>query len=206
MAGFKGKLLLPAAVAVWLTVGLAGCRGFFVKPTLSSITVTPATPSLQVGNTQQMIATGTNNDGSTKDLTNSATWTSSAPSFVSVTTHGLIKALANTTNAVTITATSGAISGNTTVTVGQAQQTITITSAQGTSFSLTTTPSGTTISLTADQNGSDVTGTVNWSSNNTNVISVTSGGTATIVGGLGTATITASNSSGSGTIQITVTS
>jgi hypothetical protein len=206
MAGFKGKLLLPAAVAVWLTVGLAGCRGFFVKPTLSSITVTPATPSLQVGNTQQMIATGTNNDGSTNDLTNSATWTSSAPSFVSVTTHGLIKALANTTNAVTITATSGAIFGNTTVTVGQAQQTITITSAQGTSFSLTTTPSGTTISLTADQNGSDVTGTVNWSSNNTNVISVTSGGTATIVGGLGTATITASNSSGSGTIQITVTS
>ena len=206
MAGFKGKLLLPAAVAVWLILGLAGCRGFFVKPTLSSITVTPATPSLQIGNTQQMIATGTNNDGSTNDLTNSATWTTSAPTFVSVTTHGLIKALANTTNAVTITATSGAVSGNTTVTVGQAQQTITITSAQGTSFSLTTAPSGTTISLTADQNGSDVTGTVNWSSNNTSVISVTSGGTATIVGGLGTATITASNSSGSGTIQITVTS
>lgn len=206
MAGFKGKLLLPAAVAVWMTLGSAGCRGFFVKPTLSSITVTPATPSLQIGNTQQMIATGTNNDGSTTDLTNSATWTSSAPTFVSVTTHGLIKGLANTTSAVTITATSGAISGNTTVTVGQAQQTITITSNQGTSFSLTTFPAGTIIALTADQNGSDVTGSVTWSSSNTNVISVTSGGTATIVGGLGTATITASNSSGRGTIQITVTS
>lgn len=204
MLRLRAKWWIPSVVIVLLTVGLAGCRGFFVKPTLSSITVTPATPNLQVGTTQQMIATGTNNDGSTSDLTNSAAWTSSAPASISITSHGLIKGLANTTTAATITATSGAISGSTTATVGATTQAISITSAEGTSFSLTTTPSGTTISLTAQQNGTDVTSTANWTSNNSGVVSVTSGGTATIVG-IGTATITASNSTGSGTITITVT-
>lgn len=201
----KAKWWILSAFMVLLITGLAGCRGFFVKPTLSSITVTPATPNLQVGTTQQMIATGTNNDGTTNDLTNSATWTVSPASFISITSHGLIKGLANTTSAVTVQATVGAISGSTTATVGATTQAITITSAQGTSFSLTSTPSGTTISLTAQQNGSDVTSTATWVSSNSSAVSVTSGGTATIEG-IGTATITASDSTGSGTITITVTS
>jgi uncharacterized protein YjdB len=205
MLKFKGKWLLSASAAVLLSVSLAGCRGFFVKPTLTSITVTPATPSLQIGTTQQMTATGTNNDGTTNSVTSGVTWTSSSPTLISVTAQGLIKGIANTTSAVTITATSGAISGSTTATVGQTQQAITITSSDGTSFSLTTSPAGTTFQLTATQNGSDVTSSVTLTSSNSNVVSVAQGGTATIVG-VGTATITATNSTGSGTIQITVSS
>ena len=50
----SGGLVLPA------------CKGFIVNPTLSSIALTPETPSVTVGSTEQMTATGTYSDGSTK--------------------------------------------------------------------------------------------------------------------------------------------
>ena len=46
----RNALLLTAATVVLISV-LSGCRGFFVKPTLSSITVTPSNPNLHVGQT-----------------------------------------------------------------------------------------------------------------------------------------------------------
>ncbi len=200
----KPKLLLSAVCAVLLSTALAGCRGFFVKPTLTSIKVTPDSPSLQVGQTLQMVATGVYDDGSQKTITSNVTWTSSAPSVVSVSSTGLIKALANSTSAVTITATFGAISGSTTVTVGQSQ-TVTVTSVDGTSISLTTHPAATTVSFTAQQNGNDVTSSANWNSSNSNIISMSTGGVGTMGGTQGTVTITATTSTGSGTVQVTVT-
>src|SRR4029077_7889627 len=44
---------------------------------LSSITVTPANPSIRKGTTQQFTATGSYSDGSRRDLTNLVTWRSS---------------------------------------------------------------------------------------------------------------------------------
>ena len=43
-------------------------------PTLTSIAVTPANPTIQFGGTQQFAATGTYSDGSTQNLTGSVTW------------------------------------------------------------------------------------------------------------------------------------
>ena len=43
-------------------------------PTLTSIAVTPASPSIVTGATQQFTATGTYSDGSTQNLTNQVTW------------------------------------------------------------------------------------------------------------------------------------
>jgi hypothetical protein len=56
---------------------MCSCKGFFFDPTLSSITVTPVTPSVATGSTKQMTETGTDNDGSTKNITSSVTWSSS---------------------------------------------------------------------------------------------------------------------------------
>ena len=45
----------------------ASCTGFFVNPTLSSIAVGPASPTIETGNTNntvQMTVFGTNSDGS----------------------------------------------------------------------------------------------------------------------------------------------
>ena len=59
---------------------------------LASIKITPTVASLSVGQTQQFIATGTNSDGSTEDLSNSVGWSSSDSSVLTITDSGLATA------------------------------------------------------------------------------------------------------------------
>lgn len=84
-------------------------------PTLQEISVTPADTSISVGSTQQYTATGTYSDLSTADITNQVTWTSSDSSVATIDTAGL--ALAASEEMTTISATSGALVGSTTLTV-----------------------------------------------------------------------------------------
>jgi len=81
---------------------------------LVSIAVTPANPTIAAGQQQQFTATGAYTDGSQQNLTSTAVWTSNAPSVATV-SAGLATAIAaGSTN---IQATSGSISGSTTLTV-----------------------------------------------------------------------------------------
>ena len=204
MSTSKRKWLLFSAFLGLVRLVGVGCRGFFVNPTLTSMTVTPASPNLQIGGTLQLIATGNNDDGSTKNLTTSSTWTTSDASKVTVSSTGLVKGIASTTG-VTITATNGTVSGTDTVTVGQTTQTLSLSSSPSSPISLTIVGSNSTITFTATLNGSDVTNSTTFTSNNTSVISAPSGNTATIVG-VGSATITATdnnNHTASITIQVT---
>ncbi len=84
-------------------------------PTLAYIAVTPASPTLAIGGTQQMVATGTYSDASTANLTASATWTSGTPANATVTSTGLVAGIA--VGSSVITASVGAISGYTTAAV-----------------------------------------------------------------------------------------
>ncbi|HMC73061.1 MAG TPA: Ig-like domain-containing protein [Terriglobales bacterium] len=204
MSTSKRKWLLFSVFLGLVSLVGVGCRGFFVNPTLTTITVTPASPNLQVGGTLQLIATGNNDDGSTKNLTTSSTWTTSDASKVTVSSTGLVKGIASTTG-VTITATNGTVSGTDTVTVGQTTQTLSLSSSPSSPISLTIVGSNSTITFTATLNGSDVTNSTTFTSNNTSVISAPTGNTATIVG-VGSATITATdnnNHTASITIQVT---
>ncbi len=79
-------------------------------PVLNSISVTPTGTSLSVGSAQQYSATGTYTDGSTQNLTNEVTWSSSAPQVASVTTNGVVTTVAQGT--ASLTAASGTISGS----------------------------------------------------------------------------------------------
>src|SRR5262249_14505612 len=83
-------------------------------PVLTSITVTPASASVAAGNTQQFSATGHYSDGSSNDITTSATWSSSNTGVATISnangTPGLAKGIA-AGGPVTITATSGNVSG-----------------------------------------------------------------------------------------------
>jgi len=74
------------ATTISATLGaLSGSTGLTATPaTLVSIAVTPATPSIFDGTTQQFTATGTYTDNSTQNLTGSATWASSAAAIASV--------------------------------------------------------------------------------------------------------------------------
>ncbi len=49
---------------------------------LTSIVVTPTGPSIAKGTTVQLTATGTFSDGTTQDLTGSASWTSAPASLL----------------------------------------------------------------------------------------------------------------------------
>ena len=90
---------------------------------LTSITVTPANPSIAVGNTQQFVATGQFSNGNTANLTNSVTWSSATPSVATISTTGLASAAG--TGQTVIKAASGTINGSTTLSVtGGASYTI----------------------------------------------------------------------------------
>jgi hypothetical protein len=187
---------LPSTLAFVGLIGLAvgvGCRGFFVKPTLTSITVAPATPTIQTGttgNTQQMTAVGTFDDGSHGNPP--VSWNSSEPGTATISASGLATAVDLGTTSITATSTQiPSITGSTmlTVTVGCIQS-IAVTP---TSPSI---PNPGTQQFTATAttcNGSfDITSVAKWVSSNTNVATIDSTGLATAVNA-GTTNITASS-------------
>lgn len=82
--------------------------------TLSSITVTPATASVAIGQTQAFAANGIFSDGSSVDMTDSVTWSSNSGN-ASVNATGLATGLA--AGSASIVATSGSVSGSASLTV-----------------------------------------------------------------------------------------
>jgi trimeric autotransporter adhesin len=81
---------------------------------LNSISVTPQSTTVYDGTAIQLKATGLYSDGSTVDLTNSVTWTSSNAATATVSAQGLVQSV--TIGNATISATS-TVTGTTTVTV-----------------------------------------------------------------------------------------
>jgi N-acetylneuraminic acid mutarotase len=171
---------------------------------LVSIAVTPATPSVPNGLTQQFKATGTFSDTSVSDLSGGVSWTSSAPSVATVNaTTGL--ALAAAVGSAVITATSGSVSGNTTLGV---------TPAVLESIAIMPDPAfagiGVNTQLTAtgsysDGTTADVTATATWVSNTPSVATVVS--TTGLMTGvtLGSTTISASIGSSTASVAASVT-
>ena len=79
-----------------------------LAPTLSSIAVTPANPTIQVDVTQQFAATGTNSDGTTQNLTSQVTWASTSPVVATISANsGLATGVG--VGASTISATLGSV-------------------------------------------------------------------------------------------------
>jgi lysophospholipase L1-like esterase len=85
-------------------------------PTLQSISVTPANPSIGVGGSPlQLTATGTYSDTSMRSITGTCSWTSAATGVATVNSSGQVTGVA--TGSAKITCTVGAVTGSTTVTV-----------------------------------------------------------------------------------------
>jgi hypothetical protein len=123
MSSAKNKLRLAGAFAALAALALAvSCKGFFQNPTLTTITIDPPTPAINLGATDQLTATGTYQDGTTSTLTggtscsgNTVCWSSSDTTVVTISTGGLATGIGQGT--ATITAASGAITGTTQATV-----------------------------------------------------------------------------------------
>src|SRR5207248_1767881 len=97
--------------------------GLTVTPAvLVSIAVTPAVPSIPLGTAQPFTATGTFTDSRTQDVTKTVQWTSGTVSVATISnaagTQGVATSVA--VGQSTITATSGSVSGSSTLTVAAA--------------------------------------------------------------------------------------
>ncbi|OGU05473.1 MAG: hypothetical protein A2075_15090 [Geobacteraceae bacterium GWC2_58_44] len=100
------------------TLGAQGTATLTVRA-LSSFVINPSNPSIPVGSTLQLTAVGTFSDSTTQEITDSVTWSSSAPAIASVSnsagSRGVVTA--NATGSATITGTINGLSSSRTVTV-----------------------------------------------------------------------------------------
>ncbi|TGM96002.1 beta strand repeat-containing protein [Leptospira yasudae] len=179
--------------------------------TLSSIAVTPTNGSYALGKTQQYTAIGTYSNQSTQDLTNQVSWASLNTGVATIDNSVSAKGFLTTQSpgSANITATLGAVTGQTQVTVTSAVLTsITITPANP------SVSNGRTLFLTAtgvfsDGTVSNITSQVTWSSSLTTVATAdnATGLSGRITGvGVGTTNVTAAIGGVDITIPLNVTS
>ncbi len=170
-------------------------------PFLVSITLTPATPSVAKGLTDQFTATGVYNDDSTKNLTSVVKWTSSNTTAASITTAGL--ATAKAIGSSTIKATDGAVVGSTVLTVTPAVLVSVALTPASPSVAKGLTEQFTATGTYTDGTKQTLTSVVTWASSNTTAATITTAGLATAKT-IGTSTIKATDGAVVGSTVLTV--
>jgi hypothetical protein len=167
-------------------------------PTVASITISPSTASVVESQIQQLTATAKDSGGNTMSNV-TFTWSSDNAGVATVDSTG--KATAVAMGTAHISASSQGVTGSATLTVTTNIKTVKVTSSS------TTINVGQSQQFTAsatDANGNALTGkTFTWTSSNTSVATVDSGGKAT-GGAAGTATISAASEGVTGTAALTV--
>ncbi len=180
-------------------------------PTLQSIAVTPSPGSIAVGSTIAFTATGHYSDGSTKNVTTQAAWSSSSSSVAAVVSNTGVATGMAAGGPVAITASLSGVRGTASLTVTAPPPSVTL-------QSITVTPSpvsiavGSTVAFAAtghysDGSNKNLTTQAAWSSSNSSVAAVVSNtGVATGMAAGGPVTITASVAGIKGAASVTVTS
>ncbi|SIO59718.1 Ig-like domain (group 2) [Singulisphaera sp. GP187] len=198
----RGAALGTATITATLGSVIGTTELTVTAPVVVSIAVTPATPSLAKGSSQQFTATGTYSDQTTQDLTGLVAWVSGTPSTVVITSGGLATGAALGTS--TITAMLSGVSGSSVLTV-----------TAPVVVSIAVTPTGQSVAkglsqqfiatgIYSDQSTRDLTAQVIWASSTLATATINAGGLATGAG-LGTTTITATLGNVIGTSNLTVT-
>lgn len=169
MLSEKQKLYLAGAFAGLATLALAvSCSGFFVNPTVSAITIDPASPTVSIGGTFQLNAAGTDSNGNAVTLTagtsctgTTVCWSSGTPTVATISTGGLLTGVSVGTS--TITASSGTASATATATVALTNITSILVQPSSISLPESSTANGTNCLTAKAQPGNvDVTTTVTW--------------------------------------------
>jgi uncharacterized protein YjdB len=170
---------------------------------VQSIQVSPGSASTTVGSTQQFTAKSLFSDGSSKDLTSTAIWTSSDTGIATINSSGLATGVA--VGVATIKAESGGF---------LATAVLTVTNAGINLNSITVSPAGSTIAANTSQQFSatgnysdgsskDLSSLVTWASSATSVATIDANGNATGIS-TGTTTISATLGPISGSTTLTV--
>lgn len=212
VAGSQGKATTVNAGSTTITATsgtIAGSTTLTVTAaTLSTITVTPAAPSVARTYKIQFTATGNYSDSTQQNLTALVTWTSSNTAYATISntsgSNGLATAVAAGTP--TITATYSGKSGSTTMTV----TTATLSSIAVTPVATINITVGQTVQLTATgtfSNGTklDLTTQASWTSGSTKTATVSAKGLVTGVRArTSTVNIKATMSGKNGTTKVKV--
>lgn len=182
--------------------GVTGSASVTVgAPALLSIAVSPNQTSLPLGEFEQLAATGNYSDGSTQNLTQSATWNSSISATAKVNAPGVVTGMSM--GVAQISASYQGATGNATVTVGApALVTISVSPNQS------SLPVGETRQLTATGNFSDgsvqnLTQSATWTSSGLAIASVNTQGVVTAAG-VGAAQVSATSQGITGSASVTV--
>jgi hypothetical protein len=153
--GFAGKRL-PLTLAFGVLVAAAfgaGCHGFFTDPTLTSITINPANPSVQVGTSVTLQAYGVNSNGQGSYLTSGVSWSSSDITVATITGSGSASLTGVSSGTATITASDQSVTSTVSAT---AYVVISAISMAPTSQSLTGTTGTGTVSYTVYANNNNI--------------------------------------------------
>jgi len=158
---------------------------------------------LAPGGSVSLTATGTYSDGSTQNLTPSVNWLSSNSSDVSVSSAGVATGL--TGGSATISASTGGFTAGTTITVSIAAATLEAiqVSPANSTLPVNTTQQFSALGSYSDGSSRDITAQVSWNSSTIADATVSASGLVTGVAA-GSATITATLNSVSGSTSVTV--
>ncbi len=165
-------------------------------PSLVSITVSPANGTLLLNSSQQFDAMGTYSDGSTMDLTSTATWNSSTTNVAAISPAGLATAV--TTGNTIISATLGNISGSTMLTVTAASLVSIAVTPANASITAGSAQQFTATGTYSDTSTQNLTNSVTWTSSAPNIATISNApGTQGLAAGMAAGTTTVSAASGS---------
>ena len=184
------------------TTSITATQGSIISPgdtltivaaTLSSIAVTPASPSVANGLTEQFTATGTFSDGTQSNITNSVTWASSVPTVASINATGLATGLAVGTTGITATQGSVVSPGDTLTVTAASLSSIAVTPA-GPTITTGLTQQFTATGVFSDGSTSNITNSVTWASSAPAVGTINATGLVSSLA-VGTTSITATQGS-----------
>jgi hypothetical protein len=192
----KGTANISAAFG-----GLQGSAALTITdPVLDFISVAPSNPTVTFPNTLQLAATGIYSDGSMKDLTTTANW-SSANTAVATVAAGLVTS--KHSGIATITAVSGNATGQTMVTVIAVLSSIVLTPANASvKF-----PATLQLAATGNYNdgsSADLSASATWNSAKPQIVTISGGGLAASVSA-GSTQISATEVNVTGSTTLTVT-
>jgi trimeric autotransporter adhesin len=189
----------PGMVTLSATVsGIVGSISLTVSPSLKSISVTPAAPTLQVGASQQFTATANYSDGSTKDVTSSSVWASSNKPVATISATGVATTIAPGTTSVS--ASFSGLTGSAILTVDSSLKSISVTPAAPT-LQVGASQQFTATANYSDGSTKDVTSSSVWASSNVAIITFSTYGLATRVAP-GAATLSATFQGLSGSVSV----
>ena len=196
---------LRIAVPLLVSLLLPGCGGpksmSSDSPQLAQLEITPRTSSIALGETLQFKATGRFTDGSSKDETKLAVWTSSNGNVASIDPSGFAKSLSS--GSVTMSARVKGLHSSAALTVSQAAIVSIVVDPSARSIALGTATQLKAMATYTDRSTHDLTNIVSWTSSEPNVVAVNSTGLA-VSRSTGKASITATSGPTNASCELTV--